>query len=350
VTPWTLRSPTPSRSTAGDGRPLSLLNVRGEVAPRRGPVLLVHGAGVRGRIFRAPVRTSVVDALVDHGYDVWLLDWRASIDLARVNWTLDQAALYDHPPAVRKVVAETGSPEVKALVHCQGSTSFVMSAVAGLLPQVTTIVSNAVSLHPVVPIWSRLKLECVVPAASLMTHYLDPHWGVSAPGLVPRAFTGLARAFHHECDNTVCKMVSLVYGAGAPALWSHELISPETHDWLREEFGSVPLRFHRQMARCVRHGSLVSAERLPGLPQDYAAGPPRTRARFALFAGERNRCFLPESQARTHRWLERFRGGYHSLHVLPRYGHLDMFMGEDAARDVFPVMIEELDRGGEPTA
>jgi hypothetical protein len=34
----------------------------------------------------------------------------------------------------------------------------MMSAVAGLVPQVTTIVANAVSLHPVIPAWSRLKI------------------------------------------------------------------------------------------------------------------------------------------------------------------------------------------------
>lgn len=60
-------------------------------------------------------------------------------------WTLDQAAVYDHPVAVRRVLEETGADRLKAIVHCQGSTSFMMAAVAGLLPQVTTIVSNAVS-------------------------------------------------------------------------------------------------------------------------------------------------------------------------------------------------------------
>jgi hypothetical protein len=30
--------------------------------------------------------------------------------------------------------------------------------------------------------------------------------------------------------------------------------------------------------------------------------------------------------------------------VLPGYGHLDVFIGKDAARDVFPLMLEELDR------
>jgi hypothetical protein len=28
--------------------------------------------------------------------------------------------------------------------------------------------------------------------------------------------------------------------------------------------------------------------------------------------------------------------------VLPEYGHLDMFMGKDAARDVFPTILDAL--------
>ena len=143
--------------TTDDGLQLNLINVRGELEPHRGPVVLVHGAGVRANIFRAPVETTIVDTLVGRGYDVWLENWRASIDFEPNNWTLDQAARYDHPAAVRTVVNETGSDRVKAIIHCQGSTSFAMSACAGLVPQVDTILSNAVSLHPVVPGWSAAE-------------------------------------------------------------------------------------------------------------------------------------------------------------------------------------------------
>jgi len=93
---------------AGDGFELNLINVLGEPTPPKGPVLLVHGAGVRANIFRAPVETTLVQYLVDHGYDVWLENWRASIDLPPNYWNLDQVALYDHPEAVKTIVKGTG--------------------------------------------------------------------------------------------------------------------------------------------------------------------------------------------------------------------------------------------------
>ncbi len=124
-----------------DGVKLNLIHVRDPRGSARGPVLLVHGAGVRANIFRAPVKTTLVDALLAEGYDVWLENWRASTDMAPNEWTLEQAALYDHPAAVATVLRETGAKSLKAVIHCQGSTSFTMAAVAGLLPAVDTIVS-----------------------------------------------------------------------------------------------------------------------------------------------------------------------------------------------------------------
>lgn len=331
--------------TAGDGTECNLVHVCGTEAPTRPPVLLVHGAGVRAEIFRAPSGRTLVDALLDAGYDVWLENWRASIDVPHNEWTLDQAAVLDHPEAVRTVVERTGAGEVRAVIHCQGSTSFMMSALAGLVPQVSTIVSNAVSLHPVVPPVARLKINYVLPLASRAIGYMNPRWGVTgAPWVLPKAIDAWVRLTHHECDNQVCKLSSYTYGTGKPTLWSHENLNDATHEWLTGEFAEVPLTFFKQMRRCIEAGRLVAVDGRPELPADLAAGPPRTEARFAFLAGERNTCFLAESQERSFEWFEGHAPGRHALHMLPGYSHLDVFMGKDAARDVFPTILDELDR------
>ncbi len=329
---------------AGDGLPVTLIRVRGAPEPTKGPVLLVHGAGVRAELFRPPVERTIVDALVADGWDVWLFNWRASIDHDPVPWTLDDAAAYDHPAAVRHIVAETGAASVKAIVHCQGSTSFCMSAVAGLLPEVDLIVSNAVSLHPVIPPFARFKIQTLRPAMQGLTPYLNPAWGDGPTSAFSWAARTAVLATHRECDNAVCRMVSFTYGSGRPALWSHENLNEETHEWLRGEFAVVPMSFFAQMAACVKAGELVSVSKRPGLMPRYASDAPRTTARFALFAGARNRCFLPESQRLTHEYLQRHRTG-DTLHILPTYGHLDVFLGKHAAWDVFPSILGELNRG-----
>jgi hypothetical protein len=98
------------------------------------------------------------------------------------------------------------------------------------------------------------------------------------------------------------------------------------------------------MVRCVVRGHLVSVDGRKELPQSFVAQAPQTDARFVFIAGEDNRCFLPESQRRTFRFFDTHRPGHHALHVFPRYGHLDMFMGKQAASDVHPTILEELAR------
>ena len=339
MTPATSRFRTTDRIvpfTAGDGFECTLVHVQSELPPTKGPVLLVHGAGVRANIFRAPVETNFVDYLIALGYDVWLENWRGSIDLPRNEWTLDQVALFDHPKAIETVAAETSAEQIKAVVHCQGSTSFIMSAIAGLVPRVSVIVSNAVSLHTLVPRSARIKLMTATRAVGLLTPYIDAQWGNTSPSLLAKAITLLVRATHHECDNTVCGYASFTYGTGHPTLWSHEQLNAATHDWVRQEFGFCPINFFRQMARCVRRGSLVRYEDFPDLPDDFAEYPPETDARIAFFAGRDNRCFLAEGQVRSYNHFNSYRPGYHSLGLIDDYGHLDVFMGQHAARDVFP--------------
>lgn len=329
----------------GDGFELNLIHVRGEKPPSHCPVILVHGAGVRANIFRAPVKQDIVSALIEAGYDVWLENWRASIDLKTTEWSLDQAAAYDHPYAVKKIIEKTGATEIKAIVHCQGSTSFTMSAIAGLVPQVSTIISNAVSLHPVPPPFSAFKLKYAVPFVNLVTPYLNPYWGVKATGIVQNGILALVKATHHECDNNCCKMVSFSYGTGFPALWLHENLNEETHEWLKNEFKNVPLHFFRYMHQYVTKGNLLGLDNLADLPRDFAAQAPKTNARFVFFTGDKNLCFLPESQRKSFQYFNSLKPDFHAMHEIRNYSHLDLFMGKNAYQDVFPIMIKELEKG-----
>lgn len=329
---------------SGDGLVLNLINIQKDNhTPTKEPVLLVHGAGVRANIFHAPVSETIIDALVSAGYDVWLENWRASIDITPNQWTLDQAALYDHPYAIKKIVECTGRNEIKAIIHCQGSTSFTVSALCGLIPEVKTIVSNAVSLHPVVPTLAGIKLKLLTPIIKHFTSYIDPQWGIEAPNFVAKLALWFVLATHHECKNNVCRMASFTYGAGFPTLWRHENLNDETHEWLINEFKSVPITFFSQMKQCVNKGHLVRYDEISQLPNDYTQFKPKTSARFAFICGEQNHCFLPQSQENTFAYFSSFKNNYHSLHVIPNYGHLDIFMGQSAAKDVFPTILKELE-------
>lgn len=283
--------------------------------------------------------------LAEAGHDVWLFDWRASIDIPPNLWTLDKAAVFDYPAAVAKVREVTGADTVKAVIHCQGSTSFMMSLCAGLLPEVSSVVSNAVALHTVVPLLARVKSVVATDAVSKLTDYLNPQWGLYARGFAPRLIDWWVRATHHECQNSVCKHSSFTFGSGFPTLWRHENLDEPTHEWLKGEFAAVPMTFFRQMKRCIAAGHLVSTGEFDELPTDLVAQAPRTDARILFLCGERNDCFLPEGMARTYDFFERHAPGRHDFQQVAGYGHLDVFIGRNAANEVLPLIVDELGRG-----
>ena len=162
--------------------------------------------------------------------------------------------------------------------------------------------------------------------------------------MLPKLISGLVRVTHRECDNMVCKLASFTYGTGEPTLWRHQNLNRETHEWLRHEFADVPLSFFEQILRSVEAGHLVAADDHPALPQSFVDEAPKTKARFAFFAGALNACFEPESQLRTQAWFESYDPGRHTATIVPNYGHLDIFMGAHAANDVFPDIVSELER------
>jgi hypothetical protein len=322
--------------------------------------LLIAGTSVPANVFEAPDQETIVQRLAKEGYDVFIETWRGSASERRNQFTLEQAAVNDHPAAVAKVLELTGSGKLKAVVHCQGSTSFMMALACGLLPDVTHVVSNSVSLHPVVPPRSEVKLRLVGPIVAWLSDYLDPQAGRWSWGLSGLARRPLATArtlalvmplrtwvalTHHECHSMVCKFSSFIYGEGGSVMWSHSNISDETHSWLADEFFWVPTMFFRQIGRSVMARRLVPLRTLPevdGLNRpDHA---PDTDAKITFMTGLNNRCFAPESQLLSYRYMTAWQPGRHRLVEIPGYGHLDVWFSTGSAADVFPAVIDGLER------
>lgn len=306
----------------------------------KGPILLVHGAGVRANLFNPPNQTNLIEMLAKAGYDVWLENWRGSIEFAENEWDLDQVAMNDHPAAVKKICEITHVHEIKAIIHCQGSTSFMISAALGLVPQVTTIISNAVSLHPVVQKFSNTKLTYFVPVVSKITKYLNPNWGKNAPSLKAKLFRAFVKLWHWENDTAVGKFVSFTYGTGWPALWELDNLNEKTKEWIQDEFGAVPLRFFANIKQSIDKCALAPFNG----KGTYADKPPKTDARFVFFAGKLNKCFNYESQFNTYKFFKKLEPNKHGFYLLPDYSHLDVFLGKNAHKDVFPLMLKELDK------
>jgi hypothetical protein len=357
-----LRAAASTKSEAVDGRPLlrrrvvpyvtedgfelNLHHLTGRREPDRGPVLLSPGASLRAEVFYGqPSGRTIVDVLLDEGYDVWVQNWRGGIDFPPNDYSLDRVAVYDHPAAVEAVLRETTAKTVKAIVHCQGSASFTMAAVAGLVPSVTHVVSSALSLHVRVPPQTRIKQLFMLPAIAAVTPYGDAQWGIRPPSPPAALLAAYTRVVRNECDNPVCRTASYMYGTGPDVLWRHDNVDPDVHRWMGREIGFAPIPLLRQLTASVGADHMIRYENLPQLPADYVAQPPHPDApTFTFLVGKQNRMFLPQGQRESFEYFDSHQPGRHDFHVFDGVGHLDMFLGRDAPTKTFPEMLNGLER------
>jgi pimeloyl-ACP methyl ester carboxylesterase len=331
-----------------DGIELRLTRVRGGT---KGPVLLVHGAGVHSGMFALPTIDETFPAfLAKNGYDVWLLDWRASILLPLRQFTLDDAAQRDFPAAVNAVLSATGASSVQAVVHCAGAIAFFLSLASGALAgKVRCVSCSQVALHYKAPFWSELKSAIHLPdvMADASLAYLSATEDPAHP-VFQSLFSDFVNVFHQECASTVCHRVTFLYGH----LYRHENLNVATHERLDEQFGKCNMTAFRHLTQLLRRGTAARF--------DYGAAanvvkygseePPsyldatHLKIPITFVSGEKNQTFLPVSTERTYDWLCAENGAaLYKRHVVPGYGHIDGFMGARANVDVFPLFLEQLE-------
>lgn len=335
---------------ARDGVALRLTRYKGGT---KGPVLLGHGLGVSSRIFTAnTIDTNLAEFLVAHGYDTWLLDFRASIDLpaSTRQFSGDEVAVYDYPAAVEAVRALTGKPDVQVMGHCFGSSTLAMAIAKGL-PNVRSAVFSQVAGHIDAPFMNQLRAALYMPDALKLIGLDALTTDMSERPELLEVLYNRALKFNpavrasQRCDSTSCHRISFMY---AP-LYEHGQLNEATHAALGELFGIANVRSLQHLALMIRKKRAVSVDGADVyFPSDQAGthGPAANFSFPALFIhGEKNQCFLPKSTERT---LNALRAANPAISydrvVIPGYGHIDCIFGKDAVRDVYPHILRHLEQ------
>jgi cholesterol oxidase len=310
----------------------------------KGPVILCHGLGVSSRIFTVDtIETNLVEYLVAHGYDVWLLDYRSSIELtaAAAPANGDVIAAIDYPEAVAEVRRITGAASVQMVVHCFGSTVFFMSMLAGKLTGVRAAVASQTAAHVDAAGLVRLKSGLHVPdlldalGVDTLDAYTDTHarW---YERLYDRALELYPVARDEHCKSATCHRITFMYSL----LYEHDQLALATHETLHELFGVAHVEAFGHLAAMVRAKQLVDAH-----GEDvYLPHPERLAIPLRIIHGAENACFDPSGTERTEAWLREHNDpGLVSRVVIPNYGHIDCIFGKRAAIDVYPHILAHLE-------
>lgn len=319
----------------------------------KGTVLLGHGLGVASTIFSLDtIDTNLLEYLFAHGYDVWLLDFRASIALpsCRTPFTGDDVARRDWPAAVAQVCALTGQESIHVIGHCFGASTLFMAMAAGM-PGVRSALFSQVAGHVKAPFSNRLRAGLHLPEAlevlgvDTLDAFVDkdPGWFSRLYDMALTLNPAIPR--DEGCHSAVCHRISFMYAL----LYEHAQLNELTHETLSEWFGIANIESIAHLARMVREGKVVAADGEDVyLPED-AEALSRVLQHFhkpvSFIHGSENACFLPESTALTYDLLcETFGSSLYQRTVIDGYGHIDCIFGKQAAQDVYPHVLAHLQR------
>ncbi len=331
----------------GDGVNIGLTRYRG--GPR-GPLVLAPGFSVRASSFATPtVDENLTESLVAQGYDVWLFDYRASADAGNdtehpPEFTIDDIARYDWPAAVAKIRAVTGVDSVQALAHCVGSMSLLMGIGAGWVTHVRSLISSQLTLHPVTDWLNYMKSDLGVAGMLGEISLLDGHMDFVSQGTetdyeIDAVAYQIPVPEGQECKSPTCRRVFGVFGPS----WDHRQLGHDTHLALGSMFSRVSLSPFKQLQTIMRKGLAVNADGQSVYTDDNAAC--RLAMPITFLSGATNQIFYPESGQRTRVWLSEHNGNsLYRQRIIPDYGHMDLFIGRNAHRDVTPWILEELER------
>jgi cholesterol oxidase len=199
-------------------------------------------------------------------------------------------------------------------------------------------VSVQMNVGAIGQIKAGLHLPQVLDALGVknMTAYTDTHadWQ-------QRLFDTALRFYpirHGEgCDSAVCHRITFMY---AP-LYDHAQLNERLHDNLHELFGVASIKVFDHLATMVNAGHVVKADGT----DNYIDHLDRMALPITFLSGGDNQCFMPEGMQATMEMLAAKNGAdFYKRVVVPGYGHIDCIFGKDASHDVFPHILEHLER------
>ncbi|OAA36402.1 Fumarate reductase/succinate dehydrogenase flavoprotein [Beauveria brongniartii RCEF 3172] len=308
-------------------------------------LVMIPGAGVDHQIYALPtIATNAVNYFTRAGYRVFVLVHRTGqLDSVSQSspWTTYDARL-DIRAGLEKVRRLQGGAKLYTIAHCMGSVALSCGLLDGTVPAdwIRGITCSQVFMNP---IWGDTNMrKAAFPAPLDKLH--------AAAALIDQLLRFAPAAAEERCASASCHRATVLFGR----CWNHANLNEETHRHVDEFFGGANMALMHLLMRMGRRGR-VSTNGPAFAPLDTDANVQRLRGiPIFLFSGADSDVLSPEATEKTYERLcttfglaagrEENSGLQYRRRVIEGYGHLDCWMGRDAYRDVYPMVLDEVDR------
>lgn len=311
----------------------------------KGPVILSHCIGTSSLMYSlGTIKTNLLEFLFERGFDVWLFDHRLSIELQPPSnqFTLDDVANKDYPAAVNKVREISGCENVQIVAHGVGALTVTMALLSGL-QHVSAVVCSQVSTHLDSIRVNQIKAKMVLLSTPLlklfgkrwMTAYTDTNAGLSC-----KLYNGGLMVYpvpsQERCNSAVCHRITSLFGE----LYKHSQLNDETHFMLARLFGRVSINSMQQLAAMFDRKQLIDANG----DNVYLPNINNLKLPMTFISGSNNDYIAPSSTQKTIELLSDANGSqYYKRFEIANYGHIDCIIGKNAARDIYPCILDRLE-------
>lgn len=343
----------------------------------RGPVLLVHGASASSRTFEVP-NGGLAHYLRDQNWDVWMLDWRSSgilspllidrIDLDPERFNLDEAQ-DDLVGALNHISRQTGYDErIPVVAHCIGGALVAQAIATGrAADQVGSIVLTTLGLffNSGIDDWVKGNERFLEEVWWTLKQNDDRRKFFISPWVAREKYhhpwpKQLEDAYQlwrltplpHNCKNEFCHRACFMFGMPYRLTDMETIHDGRFPDGLWAQFGRMPLATYMHCVQNLRRG-WVAPWQGDDSDTDYLNPKPFANRRITLITGNENQVWHRDSIDRMYEWLRRElrpRDGDIVKHVLPGYGHQDLYWSSKAVAEVYACIAERLKPIGESTA
>jgi len=282
------------------------------------PLLMVYALINRPYVLDLQPGNSIIEYLVGHGFDVYLLDWGIPGD-EDTHLTFDDYVLDYIPRAVKKVMRTSHAEEFSLLGYCMGGTMAAMYA----------------ALFPDLPLKNLILLTCPIDFTpdniglyALWTdeRYFNPDLVVEAFGNVPGEFLDIGTRMLKPVNN---------YAGSFLTMWDRIMQDKSLNTWLAMNKwvnDGIPFAgdaFRQWIRDFYQHNKLVKNEiKLRGQPVDLS----KIHCSLLNIAGKKDHiCTLPQSEA-----IMNLVSSQDKEFLVLNAGHVGLLTGSEARENLWP--------------